>query len=129
MDTFSKLIRLSFYTNILSKVPENYKDIFPPKPEPQALEDATPEDRNGDTEMADAEQANRLAGTPAGATAEEQQWAKEFITLVRGPPSICLYHWQRLLLLRQDPQIIPASHLLAAEDARAIPVFLNDLRS
>lgn len=62
VEVFSRLIRLSYYSNILSKVPEGYKEIFPPEPKPQPLEPA--KDSNGDagsgTPPAELERASQL---------------------------------------------------------------------
>lgn len=80
VDVFSKLIRLSYYGNILSKVPDTYKEIFPPKPEPLSLDEEVKKD--DDEEMAD--------GVPSGPanpvrnlTPLEKKWAAEFVAKVR----------------------------------------------
>ena len=82
VDTLVRLIRLSYYTNIVSKVPENYSAIFPPKPEPQPLEEPQQPDGHADQHMADADQAPATAGGASSASAAERKWAAEFVTLV-----------------------------------------------
>ena len=83
VDTLVRLIRLSYYTNIVSKVPETYSAIFPPKPEPQPLEDRQQPDGDGDQHMADSEPALATVGGTSSASAAERKWAAEFIALVR----------------------------------------------
>lgn len=69
VDVFSKLIRLSYYGNILSKVPDTYKEIFPPKPEPVQLEVSQDDEQ--------ATQPGKLV-----LTKQERKWASEFVSKV-----------------------------------------------
>lgn len=78
IDTFSKLIRLSYYGNIKSKVPDNYSEIFPPEPKPQPLEAGSPQGNGG---LENTEQANGHS-TGTAATAAELKWAAEFLAQV-----------------------------------------------
>ena len=81
VDVFSKLVRLSYYGNVAGKVPENYMQIFPPKPEPQSLLSAPTKDANGDETMK-ADAAGDKA-VPGSATETEKKWTREFVQQVR----------------------------------------------
>jgi len=78
VDVFSKLIRLSYYSNVKGKVPEVYMQIFPPKPEPQPLQEEAAE--NGMPEEVAA--LPTPDPHPGLASPEEKKWAQAFIGLV-----------------------------------------------
>lgn len=79
VDVFCKLVRLSYYGNVAGKIPEVYMQIFPPKPEPQPLEDGH-QDSNGDQAMADAPAS--VAETSGRSLEAEKKWALQFIQQV-----------------------------------------------
>ena len=95
--TLSKLIRLSYWGNVQSKVPDAFKAIVPPKPEPQPLvpEPATAagtdtmpgagNEQDGDDDMqpaADAVRENGDASTPPAPVDQQGIRSAEFTQMV-----------------------------------------------
>ena len=74
IDVFSKLVRLSYYGNVASKVPEVYMQIFPPKPEPQSIHLGH---ADGDDDKA---ATTDVAGS---ATEAEKRFTQDFVQQVR----------------------------------------------